>query len=57
MCLLYAFCHICWALLRVYKFEMGKQLTLPGYSYEDGSVILELIALGSRKNYYRNVKK
>ncbi len=45
------------AFLRVYKFKMVKQLTLLGYSYEDGTVILELIALGSHENFYRNAKK
>ena len=29
------------AFLRVYKFSMVKQLTLLGYSYEDGTVTLE----------------
>ena len=43
--------------LRVYKFKMLKQLTLLGYSYEDGAVTLELIALGSHENFYRDVKK
>lgn len=43
--------------LRVYKFNMVKQLTLLGYSYEDGTVILELIVLGTHENFYRNVKK
>lgn len=43
--------------LRVYKFKMVKQLTLLGYSYEDGAVILELITLGSHENFYRDVKK
>jgi len=43
--------------LRVYKFNMVKQLTLLGYSYEDGTVILELIALGTHENFYRDVKK
>ncbi|MGF1694031.1 type II toxin-antitoxin system RelE/ParE family toxin [Photobacterium kagoshimensis] len=42
--------------LRVHKFKMVKQLTLLGYSYEDGTVILELIALGSHENFYRDVK-
>ncbi|MCD9529118.1 type II toxin-antitoxin system RelE/ParE family toxin [Photobacterium carnosum] len=42
--------------LRVYKFKMVKQLTLLGYSYEDGTVTLELIALGSNENFYRDVK-
>ena len=43
--------------IRVYKFNMVKQLTLLGYSYEDGTVILELIALGTHENFYRDVKK
>jgi mRNA-degrading endonuclease RelE of RelBE toxin-antitoxin system len=42
--------------LRVYKFKMVKQLTLLGYSYEDGTVTLELIALGPHENFYRDVK-
>ena len=42
------------AFLRVYKFKMNKQLTLLGYSYEDGTVILELLALGSHENFYRD---
>ena len=43
--------------LRVYKFKMVNQLILLGYSYEDGSVILELMALGSYENFYRDIKK
>jgi mRNA-degrading endonuclease RelE of RelBE toxin-antitoxin system len=43
--------------LRVHKFKMVKQLTLLGYSYEDGTVTLELIALASHENFYRDVKK
>ncbi len=42
--------------LRVHKFKMVKQLTLLGYSYEDGTVTLELMALGSHENFYRDVK-
>ena len=42
--------------LRVYKFNMVNQLTLLGYSYEDGAVTLELIALGPHENFYRDVK-
>ena len=45
------------AFLRVYKFKMVKQLTLLGYSYENGTVVLELIALGLHENFYRDVKK
>ncbi|MBB1487175.1 type II toxin-antitoxin system RelE/ParE family toxin [Oceanospirillum sediminis] len=44
------------AFLRVYKFKMVKQLTLLGYSYEDGTITLELITLGSHENFYRDVK-
>lgn len=43
--------------LRVHKFKMVKQLTLLGYSYEDCTVTLELMALGSNENFYRDVKK
>ena len=45
------------AFLRVHKFKMMKPLTLLGYSYEDGSITLELIALGSHENFYRDVKR
>lgn len=45
------------AFLRVHKFKMVKQLTLLGYSYEDGSITLELIALGSHENFYQGVKR
>lgn len=43
--------------LRVYKFTMAKQLTLLGYSYEEGSVILELLTFGSHENFYRDAKR
>ena len=43
--------------MRVYKFKMTKQLTLLGYSYEDGALVLELMALGTRENFYRDAKK
>ncbi|VAW43298.1 hypothetical protein MNBD_CHLOROFLEXI01-1607 [hydrothermal vent metagenome] len=42
--------------LCVYKFKMVKQLTLLGYSYEDNTVTLELIALGPHENFYRDIK-
>ncbi|PIE47778.1 MAG: addiction module toxin RelE [Gammaproteobacteria bacterium] len=44
------------AFLRVYKFKMVKQPTLLGYSYKEGSVVLELIALSSHENFYRDLK-
>lgn len=43
--------------LHVHKFKMCKQLTLLGYSYEEGVFTLELIALGSHENFYRGVKQ
>lgn len=43
--------------LRVHKFKMVNQLTLLGYSYLDGTVVLELITFGSHENFYRDVKK
>ena len=45
------------AFLRVYKVDMVKQQALLGYSHEEGTVTLELIALGSHENFYRDVKK
>ena len=45
------------AFLRVYKFKMNKQLTLLGYSYNDGALTLELMALASHENFYRDVKR
>ena len=43
--------------MRVYKFKMVKQLTLLGYSYEDGTVVLELLTFGSHENFYRDAKR
>lgn len=43
--------------LRVYKFKMVKQLTLLGYSYENGDIVLELIAIGPHENFYRDIEK
>ena len=45
------------AFLRVYKFKMNKQLTLLGYSFNDGTLTLELMALGSHENFYRDIKR
>ncbi len=45
------------AFLRVYKFKMNKQLTLLGYSFDDGTLTLELMALGSHENFYRIIKR
>jgi mRNA-degrading endonuclease YafQ of YafQ-DinJ toxin-antitoxin module len=43
--------------LRVYKFKMNKQLTLLGYSYVEGIMVLELMALGSHESFYRNIAR
>lgn len=43
------------AFLRVHKSKMNKQLTLLGYSFDDG--VLELMALGSHENFYRVIKR
>ena len=45
------------AFLRVYKFKMSKQLTLLGYSFDDGTLTLELLVLGTHENFYRDVKR
>jgi mRNA-degrading endonuclease RelE of RelBE toxin-antitoxin system len=45
------------AFLRVYKFKINKQLTLLGYSFDDGNLILELMALGSHENFYRDINR
>ena len=45
------------AFLRVYKFKMNRQLTLLGYSFDDGTLTLELMALGSHENFYRDFKR
>ncbi len=41
----------------VYKFKMVKQLTLLAYTYDDYTVTLTLLALGSHENFYRDLKK
>lgn len=43
--------------LRVHKFKMSKQLTLLGYSFNDGTLTLELMALGAHENFYRDIKR
>jgi len=41
----------------IYKFKMIKQLTLLAYSYEDQTITLTLIAIGSHENFYRDIKR
>ncbi len=43
--------------LCVYKFKMIDQLTLTAYSYENETITLTLIAIGSHENFYQDIKK
>jgi mRNA-degrading endonuclease YafQ of YafQ-DinJ toxin-antitoxin module len=43
--------------IQVYKFKMVNQLTLLAYTYEDSSITLTLLALGTHENFYRDLKK
>jgi hypothetical protein len=43
--------------VRVYKFNMVGQLTLLAYTYEDMTITLTLLALGTHENFYRDLKK
>jgi len=45
------------AFLRVHKFKMNKQLTLLGHSFDNGTLVLELMALASHENIYRDIKQ
>ena len=43
--------------ISVYKFKMVNQLTLLAYKYEDHTITLTLLALGTHENFYRDLKK
>jgi hypothetical protein len=43
--------------MRLYNFKMAKQLTLLGYSYEDGALVFELMSLRTHENFYGDAKK
>jgi len=43
--------------LRVYKFKMLKQQALLAYSFDEGRVIIKLLAVGSHENFYRDLKR
>jgi len=42
--------------IRVYKFHMIKQMTLLAYTFDDQTITLTLLALGSHENFYRDLK-
>ncbi len=43
--------------IRAHKFKMVGQLTLIAYNYEDETITLTLLALGSHENFYRDLKR
>jgi len=43
--------------LRVYKFKMLQQEALLAYSYDDGKLIITLLAIGAHENFYRDLKR
>ncbi len=43
--------------VRVYKFKMVGQLMLLAYTYEDDTITLTLLGLGSHENFYRDLKR
>lgn len=44
------------AWLWVYKFKVLGQLTLLGYAFDGGKIILTLVYMGSHENFYRDLK-
>ena len=42
--------------LRVYKFKVGNQELLIGYTYDDTAALVTLHALGPRQNFYTKLK-
>lgn len=42
--------------VRVYKFKLSAQLMLLAYAFENDTLILTLLALGSHENFYRDLK-
>ncbi len=43
--------------VRVHKFRMNNQLALLAYEYDDASITLYLLKLGSHENFYRDLKR
>ncbi|AJC48698.1 type II toxin-antitoxin system RelE/ParE family toxin [Allofrancisella guangzhouensis] len=43
--------------LRVYKFKINNQLILLGYNYNDETITLTLLKIGSHENFYRDIRK
>lgn len=43
--------------VRVHKFQMSKQQVLLAYEFKEDSDAIELLALGSHENFYRDLKR
>ena len=43
--------------LRVHKFKIGNQKLLIGYTYDDTVALVTLHILGTRENFYRDLKR
>ena len=43
--------------INVYKFKMVGQEQLLAYLYDDGRIILTLLSVGSRENFYQQLKR
>ena len=43
--------------IKVYKFKMVNQLTLLAYTYEDETITLTLLELGTHENFYKDLKR
>ena len=43
--------------IRVYKFKINKQILLLAYSFDNDTITLTLLALGSHENFYRDLKR
>jgi mRNA-degrading endonuclease RelE of RelBE toxin-antitoxin system len=41
----------------VHKFKMAKQPALLAYMYEEKTITLTLLSLGTHENFYRDLKK
>jgi len=43
--------------LRVYKFNLVNQQALLAYTFDEGRLVIELLAVGSHENFYRDLKR
>ncbi|MCW9012305.1 MAG: type II toxin-antitoxin system RelE/ParE family toxin [Gammaproteobacteria bacterium] len=43
--------------VRVYKYKLSDKEFLLGYRFDEGEIVLTLLALGSHENFYRDLKR